>query len=68
MDIELIEHTSNTYSTFERPYIISLDFDFSYINVTNVSPSKEFSHNGHEYNWFDFCFVKKIVEIIELNK
>ncbi|KAK4590500.1 hypothetical protein RGQ29_020877 [Quercus rubra] len=38
IDIESIECTSNTHSTFGRPCVISLDLDFSYINVTNVSP------------------------------
>ncbi|KAK8349501.1 hypothetical protein V6Z12_A06G145300 [Gossypium hirsutum] len=39
IDIESIERTSNTCSTFGRPCFISLDLDFSYINVTNVSHS-----------------------------
>ncbi|CAI0546329.1 unnamed protein product [Linum tenue] len=39
IDIESIERTSNTCSTFGRPCVISPDLDFSYINVTNVSPS-----------------------------
>jgi hypothetical protein len=36
IDIESIERTSNTCSTFGRLYVISLDLEFSYINVTNV--------------------------------
>ncbi|PIA32718.1 hypothetical protein AQUCO_04400130v1 [Aquilegia coerulea] len=39
IDIESIERTSNTCSTFGRPCVISLDLDFSYRNVTNLFPS-----------------------------
>ncbi|CAN1850486.1 hypothetical protein LINPERHAP1_LOCUS45233 [Linum perenne] len=39
MDIEWIERTSSIFSTFGRPCVISPDLDFSYRNVTNVSPS-----------------------------
>ncbi|TYH80164.1 hypothetical protein ES332_D03G113100v1 [Gossypium tomentosum] len=37
--IESIKRTSNTCSTFGRPCIILPYLDFSYINVTNISPS-----------------------------
>ncbi|CAI0430980.1 unnamed protein product [Linum tenue] len=38
--IQHLERTSNTCSTFGRPCVISPDLDFSYINVTIVSPSE----------------------------
>ncbi|KAF6161390.1 hypothetical protein GIB67_009269 [Kingdonia uniflora] len=37
--IESIERTFNTCYTLGKPYVISPDLNFSYINVTNVSPS-----------------------------
>ncbi|PUZ60601.1 hypothetical protein GQ55_4G156200 [Panicum hallii var. hallii] len=37
-DSESIERASKICSTFGRPCVISLDLDFSYINVTNLSP------------------------------
>ncbi|KAF1862722.1 hypothetical protein Lal_00044950 [Lupinus albus] len=36
MDIESIERTSNTCSTFGRPCVISPDLDFSYINDFSI--------------------------------
>src|SRR5436190_6011469 len=43
IDIEPIERTSKICSTFRRPCVMSPDRDFSYINVTNVSPSERVS-------------------------
>ncbi|XLS72068.1 hypothetical protein HN51_028933 [Arachis hypogaea] len=36
IDIESIERTSNTCSTFGRPWVISPDLDFSYINLSGA--------------------------------
>ncbi|RYR59728.1 hypothetical protein Ahy_A05g025666 [Arachis hypogaea] len=43
IDIESIKRTSNTCSTFRRPWVISHDLNFLYINVTNICPSKKIS-------------------------